>query len=51
MLQEMRRYIKRAFEIKGKTENEQEATQIEDTQRLVTEIEMAKVVLYLASRK
>jgi hypothetical protein len=32
-------------------ENEQEATHIEDTQRLVTEIEMLKVVLCLVSRK
>jgi hypothetical protein len=33
-------------------ENEQEATHIEDTQRLVTEeIEMLKVVLWLVSRK
>ena len=33
-------------------QNEQEATHIEeDTQRLVTEIEMLKVVLYLVSRK
>jgi hypothetical protein len=31
-------------------ENEQEATHIEDTQRLVTEIEMLKVVLFLVSR-
>jgi hypothetical protein len=31
-------------------ENEQ-ATHIEDTQRLVTEIEMLKVVLYLVCRK
>ncbi len=30
-------------------ENVQEATHIEDTQRLVTEIEMLKVVLYLVS--
>jgi hypothetical protein len=32
-------------------ENEEEATHIEDTQRLVTEIEMLKVVLYLMCRK
>ncbi len=33
-------------------ENENEkATHVEDTQRLVTEIEMLKVVLYLMSRK
>jgi hypothetical protein len=32
-------------------QNEQEATHIEDTQRLVTEIEMLRVVLYLVSRK
>ena len=31
-------------------QNEQEATHIEDTQRLVTEIEMLKVVLFLVSR-
>jgi hypothetical protein len=31
-------------------ENDEEATQIEDTQRLVTEIEMLKVVLHLVSR-
>ena len=31
-------------------ENEQEATHIEDTQRLVTEIEMLNVVLFLVSR-
>ncbi|HKI10091.1 MAG TPA: hypothetical protein VKA09_17000 [Nitrososphaeraceae archaeon] len=32
-------------------QNEEEATHIEDTQRLVTEIEMLKVVLCLVSRK
>ena len=32
-------------------EYEQEATHIEDTQRLVTEIEMLKVVLYLVRLK
>jgi hypothetical protein len=32
-------------------ENEQEATHIEDTQRLITEIEMLKLVLFLVSRK
>ena len=32
-------------------ENEQEATHIEDTQRLVTEIEMLKVVLSLVCRE
>ena len=38
--------------LKGKQrQNEEEATHIEDTQRLVTEIEMLKVVLYLVSRK
>ena len=31
-------------------QNEQEATHSEDTQRLVTEIEMLKVVLFLVSR-
>ncbi len=31
--------------------NEQEATRIEDTQRLVTEIEILRVVLRLVSRK
>jgi methyl coenzyme M reductase beta subunit len=33
-----------------KQRQEEEADHIEDTQRLVTEIEMLKVVLYLASR-
>jgi hypothetical protein len=32
-------------------QNEQEATHIEDTQSLVTEIETLKVVLYLVCRK
>jgi hypothetical protein len=32
-------------------QNEQEATHIEDTQRLVTEIEMLKLVLYLSKQK
>jgi hypothetical protein len=31
-------------------ENEQEATHIEDTQRLVTEIEMLKFALFLVCR-
>jgi hypothetical protein len=33
-----------------KQRQKEEADHIEDTQRLVTEIEMLKVVLYLASR-
>jgi hypothetical protein len=32
-------------------ENDDKARQIEDTERLVTEIEMLKVVLYLAVRE
>jgi hypothetical protein len=40
--------LRELFEIKGKAI---QATHIEDTQRLVTEIEMLKVVLYLVSRK
>jgi hypothetical protein len=34
-----------------KQRQKEEAMHIEDTQRLVTEIEMLKVVLYLVSRK
>jgi methyl coenzyme M reductase beta subunit len=41
--------LRELLELKEK-ENE-ETTHIEDTQRLVTEIEMLKVVLYLVSRK
>ena len=37
--------------LKGKQRQNEEATHIEDTQRLVTEIEMLKVVLYLVCRK
>ena len=37
--------------LKIKQRQKQEAMHIEDTQRLVTEIEMLKVVLYLVSRK
>ena len=36
--------------IKAKERQNEEATHFEDTQRLVTEIEMLKVVLYLVSR-
>ena len=42
--------LRRLLDVKQR-QNEQEATHIEDTQRLVTEIEMLKVVLYLVSRK
>jgi hypothetical protein len=35
---------------KAKQRQKEEARHIEDTQRLVTEIEMLKVVLYLVSR-
>jgi hypothetical protein len=42
--------LRQLLKLKEK-ENEQEATHIEDTQRLVTEIEMLKVVLHLVSRK
>jgi hypothetical protein len=38
-----------SFGIKER-EKEQEAIDIEDTQRLITEIETLKVVLYLVSR-
>jgi hypothetical protein len=34
--------------LKGKEREKEEAMYIEDTQRLVTEIEMLRVVLYLA---
>jgi hypothetical protein len=34
-----------------KQRQKEEAVHIEDTQRLVTEIEMLKVVLFLVSRK
>ncbi|HEU4443777.1 MAG TPA: hypothetical protein VFR94_03780 [Nitrososphaeraceae archaeon] len=37
--------------LKSKEKENEQATHIEDTQRLVTEIEMLKVVLYLVSRK
>ena len=37
--------------LKLKEKQNETATHIEDTQRLVTEIEMLKVVLYLVSRK
>ena len=37
--------------LKLKEKQNEEATHIEDTQRLVTEIEMLKVVLYLVCRK
>jgi hypothetical protein len=37
--------------LKLKEKENEETTHIEDTQRLVTEIEMLKVVLYLVSRK
>ncbi len=37
--------------LKLKERQNEEAMHIEDTQRLVTEIEMLKVVLYLVSRK
>jgi hypothetical protein len=35
----------------NKRSEKEEAMHIEDTQRLVTEIEMLKVVLYLMSRR
>jgi hypothetical protein len=41
--------LRRLLEIKQR--QKEEAMHIEDTQRLVTEIEMLKVVLYLVSRK
>jgi hypothetical protein len=37
--------------LKTKQRQKEEAMHIEDTQRLVTEIEILKVVLYLASRR
>ena len=37
--------------LKLKEKENEEATHIEDTQRLVTEIEMLKFLLYLVSRK
>ena len=37
--------------LKSKERQREEAMHIEDTQRLVTEIEMLKVVLYLVARK
>jgi hypothetical protein len=40
--------LKRLLKIKQK--QKEEAMHIEDTERLVTEIEMLKVVLYLVSR-
>ena len=40
--------LRRLLELKQR--EKQEAMHIEDTQRLVTEIEMLKVVLYLISR-
>jgi methyl coenzyme M reductase beta subunit len=41
--------LRRLLELKQR--QKEEADHIEDTQRLVTEIEMLKVVLYLVSRK
>ena len=41
--------LRKLLEIKQRQKDE--AMHIEDTQRLVTEIEMLKVVLYLVSRK
>ena len=41
--------LRRLLEVKQR--QKEEADHIEDTQRLVTEIEMLKVVLYLVSRK
>jgi hypothetical protein len=37
--------------LKAKQRQKEEAVHIEDTQRLVTEIEMLKVILYLVSRR
>jgi len=37
--------------LKAKEREKQQATHIEDTQRLATEIEILKVVLHLVSRK
>ena len=42
--------LERLLQVKER-QKEEEAMHIEDTQRLVTEIEMLKVVLYLVSRK
>jgi hypothetical protein len=42
--------LRKLLEIKQRQKEEQ-AMHIEDTQRLVTEIEMLKVVLYLVCRK
>jgi hypothetical protein len=41
--------LRRLLELKQR--QKEEAMHIQDTERLVTEIEMLKVVLYLASRK
>jgi hypothetical protein len=41
--------LRRLLELKQR--QKEEAMHIEDTQRVVTEIEMLKVVLYLVSRK
>jgi hypothetical protein len=41
--------LRKLLEIKQR--QKEEAMHIEDTQRLVTEIEMIKVILYLVSRK
>jgi methyl coenzyme M reductase beta subunit len=41
--------LRRLLEVKGR--QKEEAMHIEDTQRLVTEIEILKVVLYLVTRK
>ena len=37
--------------LKAKQRQKEESMHIEDTQRLVTEIEMLKVILYLVSRR
>jgi hypothetical protein len=42
--------LRKHLELKQR-QKEEEAMHIEDTQRLVTEIEMLKIVLYLVSRK
>ena len=39
--------ISRASESEGKKEREREAIHIEDTERLVIEVEMLKVVFYI----
>jgi hypothetical protein len=41
--------LRRLLEVKGR--QKEEAMDIEDTERLVTEIEMLKVVLFLVCRK